>query len=92
MPTALHPQAKFDPIPPDVDICALVERTPNLKWVQRVSLSQIRSLGVQELEKIVKTQVVAGGKPLVIDGWDSVLPSWLFDAEWLEKTYDKKRK
>ncbi|KAF4983230.1 hypothetical protein FZEAL_1315, partial [Fusarium zealandicum] len=91
MPTALHPQAKFDPIPPDLDVYGLVDRTPNFKWVQRVSRAQIRNLGQQEFEKLVLIHVVAGGKPLVIDGWEGVLPKWLFDVSWLEKTYDKKQ-
>lgn len=91
MPTALHPQAKFDPIPPDLDLDGLVDRTSNFKWVQRVSRSQIRNLGQQEFEKLVQIHVIAGGKPLVIDGWDALLPTKLFGIEWLEKTYDKKR-
>ncbi|KAK5997370.1 C-module-binding factor A [Cladobotryum mycophilum] len=91
MPSAQHPQAKFDPIPPDLDLYGLVDRTPNFKWVQRVSRAQIRNLGQQEFEKLVAIHVIAGGKPLVIDGWDSVLPRWLFSMGWLEKTYDKKQ-
>jgi hypothetical protein len=91
MPTSLHPQAKFDPIPPDLDLHALVDRTPNFKWVQRVSRSQIRNLGPQEFEKLVRLHVITGGKPLIIDGWDAILPKWLFGADWLEKTYDKKQ-
>ena len=91
MPTALHPQAKFDPIPPDLDLPSLVDRTPNFKWVQRVSRDQIRNLGQQEFEKVVSMHVIAGGKPLVIDGWNRVLPKGLFSAEWLEQTFDKKR-
>ena len=91
MPSAQHPQAKFDPIPPDLDLHGLVDRTPNFKWVQRVSRAQIRNLEQQEFEKLIAIHVIAGGKPLVIDGWDSFLPRWLFNAGWLEKTYDKKR-
>lgn len=90
MPPALHPQAKFDPIPPDLDLDDLVDRTPNLKWVQRVTRSQIRNLGHREFEKVVLMHVLLGGKPLVIGGWDEVLPDWLFNVDWLEKTYDKK--
>ncbi|RGP68198.1 hypothetical protein FLONG3_8273 [Fusarium longipes] len=89
MPTSLHPQAKFDPIPPDLDLYSLVDKTPNLKWIQRVSRSQIRNLGQQEFEKLVLIHVVIGGKPLVIDGWDELLPKWLFDVSWLERTHDK---
>ena len=92
MPTPLHPQAKFDPIPPDLDLDSLVDQTQNFKWAQRVSRAQIRNLGQQEFEKLVQIHVIAGGKPLVIDGWDEILPHWLFSAEWLEKKYDKKRR
>ncbi|PHH84709.1 hypothetical protein CDD83_1513 [Cordyceps sp. RAO-2017] len=91
MPTSLHPQAKFDPIPPDLDLHNLVDRSPNFRWAQRVSRAQIRNLGPQEFEKLVHIHVIAGGQPLVIDGWEAVLPRWLFNVEWLEKSYDKKQ-
>jgi hypothetical protein len=91
MPTSLHPQAKFDPIPPDLDLYGLVDKTPNFKWVQRVSRNQIRSLGQQEFEKLVLIHVIIGGKPLVIDGWEAALSQGLFDVGWLEKTHDKTR-
>ncbi|CAG9979084.1 unnamed protein product [Clonostachys byssicola] len=91
MPTSLHPQAKFDPIPPDLDLHELVDHTANLKWVQRVSRNQIRALGQQEFEKLILMHVILGGKPLVIDGWDAVLPKQIFSIDWFEKTYDKKQ-
>jgi hypothetical protein len=91
MPTALHPQAKFDPIPPDFDLHGLVDRQPNFKWVQRVSRSQIKNLRPEEFEKLVLIHVIVGGKPLVIEGWNDVLPKRLFSSQWLEQTYDKKR-
>lgn len=91
MPSAQHPQAKFDPIPPDLDLPSLVDRTPNFRWAQRVSRAQIRSLSQQDFEKLVAIHVIAGGKPLVIEGWDAVLPSSLFSAGWLEHSYDKKQ-
>lgn len=90
MPAASHPQAKFDPISPTLDLHALVEEVPNFKWAQRVSRTQLRNLGPQEFEKLVLMHVIIGGKPLVIDGLDAVLPSRLFSAEWLEENYDKK--
>ncbi|KAL1840526.1 hypothetical protein VTJ49DRAFT_347 [Mycothermus thermophilus] len=90
MPPAQHPQAKFDPIPPDLDLHALVERTPNFHWVLRVSAAQIRNLGPQEFERLVYLHVIHGGKPLVIEKWNDRLPKSLFSAEWLEKTYNKK--
>ena len=92
MPSALHPQAKFDPIPPDLDLHSLVDRTPNFDWVTRVSIAQIRRLGPAGFEKLVQLHVIEGGRPLVIEGWNKVLPSELFSAAWLEKTCDKKRK
>ena len=91
MPTSLHPQAKFDPIPPDLDLHALVGQTPNFHWVLRVSAAQIRNLGPQELEKLVMIHVVVGGKPLVIEKWNDRLPKSLFSAQWLEQTYNKKQ-
>ncbi|KAI2772115.1 hypothetical protein F4815DRAFT_419327 [Daldinia loculata] len=91
MPTALHPQAKFDPIPPDLDLHALVDRTPNFDWVVRISTAQIRRLGPSGFEKLVQLHVIEGGRPLVIEGWNKVLREDLFSAAWLEKTYDKKQ-
>ncbi|PMB73452.1 hypothetical protein BM221_000875 [Beauveria bassiana] len=90
MPAASHPQAKFDPISPDLDLHSLVDEFPNLKWAQRVSRNQLRNLGAQEFEKLVLMHVIIGGKPLVIEGFDAVLPKWLFSPDWLEKKYDKK--
>lgn len=86
---ATHPQAKFDPIPPDLDLEALVDRTPNFEWVQRIPANKIRKL---EFEKLVWYQVVKQGKPLVIEGWNSKLPKSLFGTQFLESTYNKKRR
>ncbi|KAA8634128.1 hypothetical protein SMACR_02314 [Sordaria macrospora] len=91
MPVASHPQAKFDPIPPDLDLHALVEKTPNFHWVLRVSAAQIRNIGPQEFERLVYLHVIRGGKPLVIEKWNDRLPKTLFSAEWLEDTYNKKQ-
>lgn len=91
MRSALHPQAKFDPIPPDLDLHDLVDKTPNFDWVTRISIAQIRRLGPVGFEKLVQLHVIEGGRPLVIEGWDKVLPRDLFSAAWLEKTSDKKR-
>lgn len=91
MPTAMHPQAKFDPIPPDFDLHALVDETPNFDWVVRISISQIRRLGTTGFEKLVQLHVIEGGRPLVIEGWNKVLPESIFSANWLESVYDKKQ-
>src|SRR3569833_3042787 len=91
MPTSLHPQAKFDPIPPDLDLKALVDRTSNFEWVLRVTAHQIRTLGVHEFEKLVVIHVINSGRPLGIEKWNGGLPRQLFSAEWLEKAHDKKQ-
>ncbi|SPO05311.1 related to c-module-binding factor [Cephalotrichum gorgonifer] len=91
MPAPLHPQAKFDPIPPDLDLHALVDETPNLSWVLRISTAQIRNLSQQEFENLVNIHVIQQGRPLVISGWDDVLPKDLFSSAWLIEENDKKQ-
>lgn len=88
MPSTTHPQAKFDPIPPDLDLDDLVDRTPNFEWVQRIPASKIRKL---EFEKLVWYHVINQGKPLVIEGWNSRLKKPLFSGQWMEEVYNKKR-
>lgn len=88
MPAATHPQAKFDPIPPDLDLQAIVDRTPNFEFARRIPVHKIRKL---EFERLVYYQVIKQGKPLVIEGWQNRLPPTLFSAQWLEETYNKKR-
>lgn len=92
MPTSLYPQAKFDPIPPDLDLHALVDNTPNFQWVNRVTAAQIRNIGPQEFEKLVLIHVIQGGKPLVIEKWNDRLPKSLFSSAWLEENCNKRRK
>lgn len=88
MPAATHPQAKFDPLPPDLDLQGLVDRTPNFEFAQRIPASKIRRL---EFEKLVWYQVIKQGKPLVIEGWQGKLPKSLFSPQFLEANYNKKR-
>lgn len=90
MPSSTHPQAKFDPIPPNLDLDALVESTPNFEWVLRVPAAKIHRLGPQGFEKLVLLHVILGGRPLVIEKWNDRLPRSVFSAQWLEATYDKK--
>jgi hypothetical protein len=91
MPTALHPQAKFDPIPPDLDLHSLVENTANFEWAKRITVPQMQRLSAQDFENLVTQFVVKGGRPLVISGWDQLLPNNIFNGGWLQQTYDKKR-
>lgn len=88
MPTATHPQAKFDPIPPDLDLQGIVGRTDNFEFASRIPASKIRKL---EFEKLVWYQVIKQGKPLVIEGWQGKLPNSLFSPRFLEENYNKKR-
>ncbi|KFY22738.1 hypothetical protein V491_02735, partial [Pseudogymnoascus sp. VKM F-3775] len=91
MPSNIHPQAMFDPIPPDLDLSALVEKTPNFDYVIRISTDQIRELGLQEFEKLVLLHVIQGGKPLVVEGWESDLPPWLYSSTWMQDNLGKKQ-
>ena len=91
MPTSLHPQAKFDPIPPDLDLHHLVDSTNNFQWARRITVQQMQRLSPQDFENLVLQFVIKGGRPLVISGWDQLLPKNLFSVGWLEHAYDKKR-
>lgn len=90
MPSSLHPQAKFDPIPPDLDLHGLVRDTANFEWATNISASEIFTLGQQRFEKLVYYHVINGGKPLVICNWNERLPKKLFSPQWLQEHYDKK--
>lgn len=89
-PVAMHPQAKFDPIPPDLDLHSLVQDTPNFEWATQISASEIFALGQQRFEKLVMIHVINGGKPLVIKDWNDRLPKGLFSSKWLEEVYNRK--
>ena len=86
----MHPQAKFDPIPPNLDLHNLVDRTPNFEWAMRISAKELMRFDAQRFEKLVYLHVIAGGKPLVITDWNLKLPKSIFSAAFLQNTYDKK--
>lgn len=90
MGVSTHPQAKFDPIPPDLDLYDLVDRTPNFEFAERVPASKVRRR--LQFESLVWHKVIKQGKPIVIEGWDAKLPESIFSARWLEENYDKKRR
>lgn len=90
MPSASHPQAKFDPVPPDLDLNALVEKTPNFDYVIRISVDQIEEIGIAEFEKLVLLHVIVGGKPLVVEDWQKLLAPWTFSAQWLSQEHGAK--
>ena len=78
------PSAAFEPIPPDLDLAALVEATPNFEYVTRVSCEMIERQSMEAFEKLVLLQVIMGGKPLVIDGFQHKLDKWTFSSQWLQ--------
>lgn len=80
----------FDPIPPDLDLAALVAKTPNFDWVERIKLADVISMGKIEFEKLVAIQVIHGGRPLIVEGWNAKLPPWLYSADWLKTNMGKK--
>ena len=83
-------QAMFDPIPPDLDLAALVAKTLNFDWVERIKLADVISMGKIEFEKLVAIQVIHGGRPLIVEGWNAELPPWLYSADWLKTNVGRK--
>lgn len=90
MPSQSHPQAQFVPIPPDLDLSALVENTTNFDYVTRLPFEVLKEHSAQSLEQLVLLHVVKGGKPLVIEGWGPSLPSSIFNPKWLEENLGTK--
>ncbi|KIW37975.1 uncharacterized protein PV06_09952 [Exophiala oligosperma] len=82
MPPA-KPCAAFEPIPPDFNLQALVESTPNFEWVVRIHCDMIDHQGLENFEKLVLIHVILGGKPLVIEGYEARLDKWTFALQWL---------
>ncbi|KAM0797409.1 hypothetical protein BDR22DRAFT_899672 [Usnea florida] len=87
---AQRPSAAFDPIPPDLDLAALVEETPNFEYVTRISCDMIEEQGLEAFDKLVLLHVILAGKPLVVEGFQHRLDEWTFTTEWLQDNYGKK--
>ncbi|THZ31375.1 hypothetical protein D6C91_00812 [Aureobasidium pullulans] len=87
---AQRPRAAFEPIAPDFDINGLIESTPNFSFVDRISVDQIDEQGVAAFEKLVLLHVIAGGKPLVVDGFENRLDPWTFSSKWLNDNVGSK--
>lgn len=80
-------RASFEPIPPDLDLRALVEETPHFQYVDRISCDLIDQQGLEEFDKLVLVHVVIGGKPLIVDGYEARLDEWTFSSKWLQDNY-----
>ncbi|KEF51159.1 uncharacterized protein A1O9_12773 [Exophiala aquamarina CBS 119918] len=78
-----RPCAAFEPISPDFDVKTLVESTPNFEWVVRIHCDMIDHQGLENFEKLVLIHVILGGKPLVIEGYETRLDRWSFATQWL---------
>ncbi|KAL1304576.1 hypothetical protein AAFC00_003548 [Neodothiora populina] len=87
---AQRPRAAFEPIPPDLDINALVEHTPNFQYADRISCEEIARNGIEEFERLVQHHVINRGYPLVIDGYENLLDPWTFTPKWLRDNVGSK--
>ncbi|KAG4031685.1 hypothetical protein MFRU_008g00490 [Monilinia fructicola] len=89
MPSQQHPKAQFVPLSPNIDLDALVNDNPSFDHVRRVPQSDLEAHTVQSLEQLVYLYVVQEGRPLVLEGWGSYIPPWLFSSRWLEENLGK---
>jgi hypothetical protein len=89
---AQRPRAAFEPISPDIDVTALVESTPNFEFVVRIHCDAIDEQGLENFEKLVLLHVILGGKPLVVEGYDTRLEKWIFAEQWLRDNCSAKSK
>ncbi|KAJ8062544.1 hypothetical protein OCU04_009072 [Sclerotinia nivalis] len=89
MPSQQHPRAQFVPLSPNIDLDALVDDNPSFDHVRRLPQSDLEAHTVQSLEQLVYLYVIQEGRPLVLEGWGSYIPPWLFSAKWLEDNYGR---
>lgn len=82
-----RPPAAFEPIPPDLDLDALVEETSNFQYVDRISCNMIDQQGMERFDKLVLIHVVIGGKPLIVDDYYARQDPWTFSSKWLEDNH-----
>ncbi|KAJ5323015.1 hypothetical protein N7452_011304 [Penicillium brevicompactum] len=80
----------FEPMPPGLDINAVVDSTPNFEFAMRITCDSVNQFPLADFEKLVLYQVVLSGKPLVIEGFQSHLDQELFSEKWLRERYSSK--
>lgn len=85
-------RAAFEPIPPDLDVEALVESTTNFEFVSRIHCDSLDKNGLENFEKLVWLHVFFSGKPLVIEGYNERLDTTVFSEKWLRRHYSQKGK
>ncbi|KAJ9660419.1 hypothetical protein H2198_002537 [Neophaeococcomyces mojaviensis] len=89
MPSS-RPCAAFEPISPEFDLNALVESTPNFEYAFRIDSNMIEHHGLASFERLILMHVILGGKPLVIEGYESRLDRWIFAIQWLRDNHGTK--
>ena len=87
-----QPRAAFEPIPPDLDISALVDSTPNFEFVSRINCDSIDNFGIEKFESLVRLHVIYTGKPLVVGGFNERLDASIFSEKWLRRHHSQKSK
>ncbi|KAH8428883.1 putative JmjC domain protein [Aspergillus melleus] len=85
-----RPKAAFEPLPPDLDVSALVRSTPSFEWAPKFHCNAIDAKGLESFEKLVQLHVVLGGMPLVVGGFNERLDNSLFSEKWLRGEYATK--
>ena len=89
---AQRSSAPFEPIPPDLDLDALVEQTPNFVYAPRIPCDMIDVQGVDAFERLVLLHVIVCVKPLVVEGFQHKLDPWTFSTRWLQDNVGEKCK
>jgi hypothetical protein len=84
---ASRPVAAFEPISPDFDVKKLVESTDSFDYVPRVNVDMLNARGASDFERLVRQHVILGGKPLVVEGYESMLDRWTFALQWLRDNH-----
>jgi hypothetical protein len=80
---AVRPCAAFEPISPDFDVKKLVESTDTFDYVPRIHVNTVSARGASDFERLVRQHVILGGRPLVVEGYESMLDRWTFALQWL---------
>lgn len=87
-------KARFEAIPPDLDVEKLIRGTPNFVALPRVDATQLLDdETLANLQTYIQQHVIEGGEPLVIENWHrrADWPRWMFNPDWLVQNHGKDR-
>jgi hypothetical protein len=79
---------RFTPVPPSVDIPALVHATPNFHWASRED-ARLHSAPFHQLNQRIHAVTIEQGLPIVVDNWH-LRNDWnaaVFSKEWLDREH-----